>query len=254
MSEPRPGVVYLVGAGPGDPELLTRRGERLLRAADVVLYDHLASSELLQLTPHGCEHVDVSKRPEGPSTPQQWINEELVRHAREGRIVVRLKGGDPFIYGRGSEEAMACRAAGVPCEVVPGVTSAIAAPMAGGIPLLHRHLAGSVIVLHGRIEGVGAHTACWRHVDWPAVCAAADTIVMLMGVAAVEKLHEGLLSGGRPADQPVAAIEWATTPKQRVLISTIERMVDDFRSQELHAPAVIVVGEVVRLRGEILSV
>ncbi len=246
-----PGTVYLVGAGPGDPGLLTRRGEALLRQADVVLFDRLASPELLELMRAECEHVDVSKHPGGPVTPQEWINAELVRRAREGRLVVRLKGGDPFVFGRGSEEAIACREAGVACEVVAGVTSAFAAPLAAGIPVLHRHLAGSVLVLHGRMDAAGGEEEPWRHVDWGATCRAADTLVIMMGVAAIEKVREGLLSGGRPSEQPVAAIEWATTPRQRVLVSTVGEMAAEFRRRELSAPAVIVVGEVVTLREEI---
>jgi uroporphyrin-III C-methyltransferase len=245
------GVVYLVGAGPGDPGLLTRRGEALLRQADVVFFDRLASPELLDLTRAECERVDVSKHPGGPVTPQEWINAELIRRAREGIRVVRLKGGDPFVFGRGSEEAIACREAGVDCEIVAGITSAFAAPLAAGIPVLHRHLAGSVLVLHGRIEGVGGEEEPWRHVDWAATCRAADTLVILMGVAAIEKVREGLLSGGRPPGHPVAAIEWATTPRQRVIVSTIDEMVADFRRQGLTAPAVLVVGDVVSLRERI---
>ncbi|MEQ8821529.1 MAG: uroporphyrinogen-III C-methyltransferase [Sumerlaeia bacterium] len=377
------GKVFLVGGGPGDPGLLTRRACDILVGADVVLYDALIGQDLLDLAPPDAERIYVGKRGGKPSMSQTEINEALIQHARGGKRTVRLKGGDPYLYGRGGEEALACREAGIPVEVVPGISSVLAVPAYAGIPVLQRGLAGSVLVLHGRVEPVhklprhqqaphgedfppsgaltpqrpgapdssprmheedgsratskishaaimeamasGARTAEMmkrrkpgikirrRHardhesgesaimrllsnenveveeaterpptpilttnedtgtsapfgaarvdapqgalftseVDWEAVCAAADTLVILMPMATLDDIRDGLLSGGRPQGQPVACIQWGTTSRQRVCVATVADFPERIRGEGVEAPALLVVGEVVNLREEL---
>jgi uroporphyrinogen III methyltransferase / synthase len=242
-------TVYLVGAGPGDPGLLTRRGAALLARADVVVHDRLVDPDLLDLAPPAALRVDVGKRPsprpsavpndaDGP-VRQEEINELLVAHGRRVATVVRLKGGDPFLFGRGGEEAEALQRAGVDWEVVPGVTSAVAVPAAGGIPVTHRGLSTSVTVVTGH---VGDETAPGG-VDWAALAAGGGTLVVLMGMADRQAIAARLIAGGRAADTPVAVVEWGTTPAQRTERTTLDRLA----SVDLGAPAVIVVGPVAAL-------
>jgi uroporphyrin-III C-methyltransferase len=204
-------TVHLVGAGPGDAGLLTVRGAELLRSADVVLYDSLAEASLLDLAPPSAERVFVGKRPGAPM-PQEEINDLLIRHGRAHRTVVRLKGGDPFVFGRGGEEALALIEAGVPFEVVPGVTSAVAVPAYAGVPVTHRGLSTSFTVVtgHSRHE-VDAE------INWEALAATADTLVVLMGVAHRAEIAVRLLAAGLAAETPVAAIQWGTRPEQRTV-------------------------------------
>jgi len=229
--------VALVGAGPGDPGLLTVRGAELLRRADVVLYDSLAETSLLALAPPAAERVFVGKRPGAPM-PQDEIDALLVAHARAGRRVVRLKGGDPFVFGRGGEEAAALAAAGIPFEVVPGVTAAVAVPAYAGIPVTHRGLATSFTVVTGH-----SRHAVDTETNWEALAAAGGTIVVLMGVAHRAELARRLQAGGLAPARPVAAVQWGTRPSQRTVRTTLAGLGD----AALEPPATIVIGPVAAL-------
>lgn len=231
-------TVALVGAGPGDPGLLTVRGAALLREAEVVVHDRLASSVLLDLAPPGALRIGVGKAPRGPSTPQEAINALLVEHGRAGRRVVRLKGGDPFVFARGGEEAAALAAAGVAFEVVPGISSSIAAPAYAGIPVTMRNVATSFTVVTG-------HGDPWAdtETDWGAVAglaATGGTVVVLMGVATRADIAARLLAGGLPPSTPVAAVRWGTRPEQRTVRTTL----DGLGAAEVASPSVIVIGAV----------
>ncbi len=230
-------TVALVGAGPGDPGLLTLRGAELLGAAEVVVYDRLIATELLELAPEGAELIDVGKGP-GQSGRQSDINDLLVAHGRSGRRVVRLKGGDPFVFGRGGEEAEVLRRAGVDVEVVPGVTSAFAAPAAAGIPVTHRTVSTSVTVVTGH-----AGDPALPGVDWDLLGRLEGTLVILMGMAARAAITERLLAAGRTRDTPVAVVHWGTTSRQAVVRTTL----DGLAAVDLPAPSVIVVGAVAGL-------
>lgn len=236
-------TVHLVGAGPGDPGLLTRRGAELLARADVVVYDRLVDPSLLLLAPPGALLVDVGKVPGGATRTapdrQGEINRLLVEHGRAGRTVVRLKGGDPFLFGRGGEEAEALRDAGVDWEVVPGVTSAIAAPAYAGVPVTHRGLSTSVTIVTGHAGDPSAPGG----VDWEALGRAGGTLVVLMGMATREEIARRLIGAGRAGTTPVVVVEWGTTGAQRVDRTTLERLPD----VGLGSPAVIVVGAVAGL-------
>ena len=230
-------TVYLVGAGPGDPGLLTVRGAELLRRADVVIHDRLAEPSLLDLAPAGSERVDVGKSP-GRPVAQDEINALLVERGRAGLEVVRLKGGDPFVFGRGGEEAEALRAAGVPFEVVPGVTSAVAVPAYAGIPVTHRGLSTSFTVVTGH-----SRHAVDTEVDWERLAGSGGTLVVLMGVAHRDEIARRLVAGGRPADTPVAAIRWGTRPAQRTIRTTLAGL----HQIELEPPVTMVIGAVAAL-------
>jgi uroporphyrin-III C-methyltransferase len=237
------GIVYLVGAGPGDPELITVKGLRCLQRADVVVYDRLASPDLLDEAPARARRVYAGKSPGREALRQEEIEALLVRHARAGRVVVRLKGGDPFVFGRGGEEALACAAAGIPCEVVPGVSSAVAAPASAGIPLTHRGVASGFAVVTGHCLGED-------RVDWAAL-ARIETLVVLMGASRLTEIARLLLEKGRRREDPVAVIERATLPGSRVWTGTLEEMAEG-ESLEIDSPATLVVGEVVRVRESLL--
>jgi uroporphyrin-III C-methyltransferase len=239
------GIVYLVGAGPGDPELITVRGLRCLRRADVVVYDRLVDARLLDEAPRRARRVYAGKAPGRQALRQEEINALLVRQARAGRVVVRLKGGDPFIFGRGGEEALACAAAGIPCETVPGLTSAAAVPALAGIPLTHRNLAASFAVVTGHAPGAGSH-------DWSAL-ARLDTLVILMGAAHLATIAALLLQHGKPPATPAAVIENGTLPTQRVLTAPLAGIAALATAAALRSPATIVIGEVVRLRRDLLA-
>ncbi len=228
----RAGTVYLVGAGPGDPRLITVHGLEVLRAADVVLYDRLVSQTLLDEARTGADLVDVGKVPYTSAVAQEHISATLVRLARDGRIVVRLKGGDPFLFGRGYEEWQACADAGVPCEVVPGVTSAFAAPLAAGIPVTLRGVASTVAV---------CAAPALRDEHWPAL-AAMDTVVFLMGVRELPQLSEKLMAAGRDARTPAAVIANATCPGERVVRGPLHDVAAAAAREGIGAPAVFVVG------------
>jgi len=241
----RPGTVSLVGAGPGDPGLLTLKAAQRLGEADVVLTDRLVSPEVLAHVREGAEVVDVGKTSwTGTAPRQEEINDQLVAHARAGRRVVRLKGGDPFVFGRGSEEAEALVAAGIAFEVVPGITSAIAAPAYAGIPVTARGYTQDVCVVTGHLDPDDPAS----RVRWQALATGPGTLVILMGHDRLRLLTGGLVRHGRDAQTPAACIEQGTTPQQRVVVSTLERLADDVAEAGLRAPVATVVGEVVRLR------
>ena len=227
--------VYLVGAGPGDPGLLTRRGAELLAAADVVVHDRLADPAVLALAPDEAEHVDGGKGPGESGPAQDEINALLVERGRKGGTVVRLKGGDPFVLARGGEEAEALAGAGVPFEVVPGVTSAVAAPAYAGVPVTHRGLATSFTVVTGQTGGEGP--------DWEALARAGGTLVVLMGVATRAAVADRLLAGGMDPATPVLAVRWGTRPDQRSTRTTLARLGE----AAVESPAVLVIGAVAGL-------
>ena len=210
------GIVYLVGAGPGDPGLLTLRAVELIASADVVLYDRLIPREALAHARAGAEVTYVGKEGEGPQFPQDDTHRLLLEHARAGRRVVRLKGGDPFVFGRGGEEALVCLEAGIPFEVVPGITAGVAAPAYAGIPVTHRELASGVAFVTGHEDPAKPETA----LDWPALAAFPGTLVFYMGVRSLPRIAEQLVAGGRSASEPVAVIERGTLPGQRVVSGT----------------------------------
>lgn len=241
MSEKRSGKVYLIGAGPGDPGLITVKGLALLKKADVVLYDHLIPKELLKHVRHSAQLIDAGKRPGNHTIPQEKINGLLYRHARQGSLVVRLKGGDPYMFGRGGEEALYLKERGVKVEVVPGVTSAIAVPALAGIPLTQRHLAMTVAFASGHVTDDND----------PIPTPDADTLVYVMCVTDLNKTVRRLLKK-RKKSVPCAVIENGTTPQQRVITGTLYDIVKKAREARIVSPAVFVVGEVVTLREKIL--
>jgi uroporphyrinogen III methyltransferase/synthase len=236
-----------VGAGPGDAGLITVAGARAIAAADVVLYDALATPALLRGAKPGAELVYVGKRSGQHSMTQEDMNQLLVEHALAGKRVVRLKGGDPFVFGRGSEEALACRAAGVPFTVIPGITSAIAAPAYAGIPVTHRGSSANLMVVTGNEAG-GEEGAAG--VDWVAA-AKADTLVILMGVATLASSMEQLVAAGRDPETPAASIRWGTRPDQQVVTATVGTIAAAVLAAGLGAPVVTVVGPVVALREQL---
>ena len=244
MSEPTPGVVYLVGAGPGDPGLLTLRGAELLRRAEVVVYDRLAPQELLSLAPQGAELVDVGKRPGDATRSQEAVSKLLVERALQGKLVVRLMGGDPFVFGRGGEEALACAAAGVPFEVVPGVSAAIAAPAYAGVPVTQRGMAASFAV-------VTASRAGGTNPDLARVATAVDTLVLLMAAGRLREVCAALTAAGRPGDDPALVVQWAATPRQRSVLATLATLPDLAAAEGIGAPATLVVGQVAGLAGQL---
>ena len=239
------GLVSLVGAGPGDPELLTVRGARALAEADLVLYDALVSPEALALAPHA-QRFCVGKRAGRPSMRQQTINSLMIRAARRGKRVVRLKGGDPFVFGRGGEEALALAAAGVPFEVVPGVSSAIAAAGLSGIPVTHRGIATALLVVSGH------DPAAWRPVLAP-LTPRSLTIVVLMGLASRGAIAAELLARGWPAGTPAAVLWAAGTSKAQRWLGTLERLGDATPAEATGAPATLVIGAVVALANVLAS-
>jgi uroporphyrin-III C-methyltransferase/precorrin-2 dehydrogenase/sirohydrochlorin ferrochelatase len=236
--------VALVGGGPGDPELITVRGRRLLAHADVVVADRLAPPELLaELGPH-VEVIDAAKIPYGRAMAQEAINNVLIDRAKAGKFVVRLKGGDPFVFARGYEEVIACAEAGVPVTVVPGVTSAIAVPALAGIPVTHRHVTHEFVVVSGHVAPDHPESL----VNWDALAAMSGTIVLLMAVERIELFAAVLLAGGRPADTPVMVVQHGTTAAQRTLRAMLADVGERVRSEGIRPPAIIVIGPVAGFR------
>ncbi|MDZ7886342.1 MAG: uroporphyrinogen-III C-methyltransferase [Mycobacterium sp.] len=232
--------VALVGGGPGDPELITVRGRRLLARADVVVADRLAPPELLaELGPH-VEVIDAAKIPYGRAMAQEAINNVLIERAKAGKFVVRLKGGDPFVFARGYEEVIACAEAGVPVTVVPGVTSAIAVPALAGIPVTHRHVTHEFVVVSGHVAPDHPESL----VNWDALAAMSGTLVLLMAVERIELFAGVLLAGGRPADTPVMVVQHGTTAAQRTVRATLADVGERVRSEGIRPPAIIVIGPV----------
>lgn len=237
------GKVWLVGAGPGDPGLITVRGLEVLRSAELVLYDALAHHALLDECA-GAELRDVGKRYAVESPSQASINEQLIAEARRGRRVVRLKGGDPFLFARGSEEATALAEAGVPFEIVPGVPSPVGATAYAGISLTHRDLSSSATFITGS-DKAGEE---WSPAAWKKLATATDTICVLMGMRRIEDITRAIIDGGRDPNTPAAVIQWGARPQQRVAIATVATIAEEARQGGLSNPAIIVVGEVVTLR------
>ena len=234
------GKVYLVGAGPGDPGLLTVRGLEVLRIAEVVIYDRLVNPVLLEETPPEAERIFAGKFAGNHSLPQEEIHQLLITHAKRGLVVVRLKGGDPFVFGRGGEEAEALVSAGIPFEIVPGVSSAVAVPAYAGIPLTHRGMSSSFAVITG-------HEACKASpaVDWKGLATAVDTLVILMGLKSLPGIVAQLLVNGRSPETPAALIRWGTTGKQEIVTDTLADIAG--KAATLRPPVVVVIGEVVSL-------
>src|SRR4051794_17355021 len=226
------GIVHLVGAGPGDPGLLTVRAVELIAAADVILYDRLIPEHALDGARADAELIYVGKEGGGPQMPQEEINRLLLEHAGAGRRVVRLKGGDPFVFGRGGEEALVLRAAGHPVEVVPGVTAGVAAPAYAGIPVTHRDLASGVAFVTGHEDPAKPESA----LDWAALARFPGTLVFYMGVRALPRIAERLVAEGRPTSQPVAVIERGTLPGQRTVLATLADVAE--KAAGIRAPAV----------------
>lgn len=243
------GKVYLVGAGPGDAGLLTVRAKTLLEWADVVLYDALISPEILSLINPQAEKIHVGKRRGNHTLSQAEICRLLIELAQRHAVIVRLKGGDPFVFGRGGEECLALVEAGITVEVVPGVTSGVAAPAYAQIPLTHRDFSSSVVFVTG-------HEAAGRYqprVNWSALATAVDTIVIYMGLHHLGEIVPQLLAGGRSPQTPVAFIESGTTPQQRVVVTTLERAIATYDEAQIQTPALIVIGEVIHLRSRLES-
>lgn len=238
------GKVFFVGAGPGDPKLITVKGMEVLGIADVVVYDRLLSTELLDYAPEEAVRIDCGKRKDHHTIPQETINHILVDYAKQGKTVVRLKGGDPSIFGRVGEEAEYCTDRHIPFEIVPGVTSGIAAPIYAGIPLTHRNYAASVTFVTG-------HRRTDREtpdIPWEHLAKGVDTVVFYMGMSNLPHISEQLMSHGRPADTPVALIRWGTMDKQEVLSGQLWNIAQEAEKVQFKSPVIIVVGEVVRLR------
>jgi uroporphyrin-III C-methyltransferase len=234
------GKVYLIGAGPGDPELLTLKAVRALATADVVLLDDLVNRDVLQFAAHHVRVIEVGKRGGCRSTPQAFIERQMVHLARSGHIVARVKGGDPFVFGRGAEEVASLRAAGVAVEAINGITAGIGAPATLGIPLTHRDLTHGVTFVTG-------HTRDGAPLDWCSLARSGTTLVIYMGMASLAATVSALAEGGLACATPVAVIQNATLPTQRSVVSTLSRIVDAVAQAKLGSPAIIVIGAVAAL-------
>ncbi|MCH9641507.1 MAG: uroporphyrinogen-III C-methyltransferase [Actinomycetia bacterium] len=240
-----PGSVALVGGGPGDAELITVRGRRFLAHADVVVADRLAPQELLAELSPDVEVIDAAKIPYGRAMAQEAINDVLIDRAKAGKFVVRLKGGDPFVFARGYEEVLACADAGIPVTLVPGVTSAIAVPALAGVPVTHRAITHEFVVVSGHLAPEHPESL----VNWDALAAMTGTIVLLMAVERIELFAKALLAGGRPADTPVLVVQHGTTSSQRTLLATLSNAPERIRSDGIRPPAIIVIGAVAGFAG-----
>jgi uroporphyrin-III C-methyltransferase len=237
------GRVFICGAGPGDPKLITLRAMELLKTCDVVLYDRLVGKEIIDQIPPSAEKVYVGRTVGDPTTHQDSTNALMVRYAKKGKSVLRLKGGDPFIYGRGAEEAEYLIERGVEFEIVPGITSAIASPAYAGIPLTHRRHSSSVAIVTGH-EGIEKDEAAIR---WDRLAGAVDTIVVLMGIGQLEQISDDLIKAGMKKNTKVAIVESGTTDKQRVIRGTLGTIAGIAKKAEVRPPAVIVIGKVAGL-------
>jgi uroporphyrin-III C-methyltransferase/precorrin-2 dehydrogenase/sirohydrochlorin ferrochelatase len=245
LAAARPAKVTLVGAGPGDPELLTLRALRVMQAASVVLYDHLVSPPLVDLARRDAERIYVGKRQDNHALPQAEINALMVRLAREGKRVVRLKGGDPFIFGRGGEEIEALLEHGVAFEVVPGITAAAGAASYAGIPLTHRDYAQSCVFVTGHLKDGSAQ------LDWEPLARPNQTVAVYMGVGGLAQICRGLVEHGMPGSTPAAVVEKATLAEQRVVEGTLLTLAQKAKTERIAPPALLIVGEVVRLRAKL---
>ena len=238
------GVVYLVGAGPGDPDLITRKGLRLLRRADVVIYDRLIPYELLEEARPDAELINAGKQPTRHRLAQADINALFIDRALKGKDVVRLKGGDPFVFGRGGEEALACRGNGIPFEVVPGVSSAVAVPAYAGIPLTQRHISSAFIVIAGHEDPTKEGSS----INYTALAKLGGTIVIMMGVKNLPAITGQLIDHGLDPATPAAVIEWGATARQRTLVGDVSSIAGIAGSERIEPPAITVIGAVVSLR------
>jgi len=240
-NQPASGRVALVGAGPGDPELITMKGARLMQAAEVVVYDNLVAPGILDLASPTAERIFVGKMAGNHTLPQEEICQLLVDKAQEGKFVVRLKGGDPFVFGRGGEEVDVLMAAGIPVEIVPGVTAALGAAASFGFPLTHRDHAQSCVFVTGHLKD---HTV---DLDWPALARPGQTVVIYMGVTGLETISTRLQAAGLPGDTPAALVYRATWPNQKIFPGTLQTLPDVARDNKVKPPTLIVIGSVVRL-------
>ncbi|HET7580243.1 MAG TPA: uroporphyrinogen-III C-methyltransferase [Bacillales bacterium] len=240
------GKVYLVGAGPGDPELITVKGLRCIRTADVLLYDRLVNEELLKEAHPGADLVYCGKLPRYHAMKQDTINHFLVKYARAGKTVTRLKGGDPFLFGRGGEEAEALALHGIDFEVVPGITSGIAAPAYAGIPVTHRLFGSSVAFVTGHRRSDGT-----EDIDWEHLARGVDTLAIYMGVSNLPRICSQLIHHGRPDHTPAALVHWGTTEQQRTVTGTLKDIAEKARNENIQNPTMIIVGEVIKLRDKI---
>ncbi|MBF0587773.1 MAG: uroporphyrinogen-III C-methyltransferase [Magnetococcales bacterium] len=246
-----PGTVALTGAGPGDPDLLTLAAYKAIQSADVVVHDALVSPEILDMIPEGCRKVHAGKRGGGPSANQNDISDTLVSLAQEGLRVVRLKGGDPFIFGRGGEEAARLAGEGIRFRVVPGLSAGAAGPAYAGIPVTHRSVNANVAFITGHEKAEGSADPGISRIDWESVGKAFPVLVLFMAMQNLHLITQRLIKGGRDHDTPVAIIRWATTKRQQTLVSTLAQAVDDVASCGIKPPAIIVIGDVVRYRKEL---
>ena len=238
--------VYLVGAGPGDAELITVKGMRCIEEADVILYDRLVNQELLAYARPDAQLIYCGKLPNYHTMKQETINHFIVQFASEGKIVTRLKGGDPFIFGRGAEEAAACKEKGIQYEVIPGITSGIAAPAYAGIPVTHRELSQSYAIVTGHTKDNEQ-----EDIQWEALAKGVDTLAIYMGVGNLPYITEQLKKHGKPSSTPVALVHWGTTESQRTVTGTLDTIVEVTKREQIENPSMIVVGEVVKLREEL---
>ena len=242
------GKVWLVGAGPGDADLISVKAVKLLKQADVVLYDYLVNKELLEYCPASCEIVYVGKMKDKHTFPQEELNALIVQYAAKGKTIVRLKGGDPFVFGRGVEEILTLIEHGIDYEVVPGITSGVAVPAYMGIPVTARHVASSVTFVTG-------HPAKGNNsVDWKALAKASDTLVVYMGVSNVQWIANELIVGGKKEDTPVALIRWGTYPQQEMLTATLKTIGNAIEDKAFLPPALMVIGEVVNFSTQLKPV
>jgi uroporphyrin-III C-methyltransferase len=239
------GKVWLVGAGPGDPELLTLKAARVLAAADVLVHDRLVSRDVLDLAPASARRLYVGKRKSSHSLPQDDVNDLLVALAREGLTVVRLKGGDPFMFGRGGEELLACRAAGVDCEVIPGISAAVAASASVGAPLTHRGMAQAVTFVTGHAQIGADGVAKAPDLDWTALAKANHTVAVYMGLSTAPMIAQRLMAAGRSGSTPVVVVENASRAEERRVLTTLVGLPDAVR--DLDGPAMLIIGEVAAL-------
>ncbi|MBS2211759.1 uroporphyrinogen-III C-methyltransferase [Carboxylicivirga mesophila] len=245
---PNYGKVWLVGAGPGDADLISLKAVKLLKQADIVLYDYLVNKELLDYCPDACEMVYVGKKKDKHTFPQEELNELIAHYASKGQNIVRLKGGDPFVFGRGVEEIMTLIEYGIDYEVVPGITSGVAVPAYMGIPVTARHVASSVTFVTG-------HPAKGNNsVDWQALAKASDTLVVYMGVSNAQRIANELITGGKKEETPVALIRWGTYPQQEMLTATLKTIGDVMEDKGFLPPALMVIGEVVNFSEQLKPV
>jgi uroporphyrin-III C-methyltransferase len=237
------GKVYLVGAGPGDPDLITVKGLKCIQEADVILYDRLINNELLEYAKQGADLIYCGKLPNYHTMKQETINNFLVKFAKKGKVVTRLKGGDPFVFGRGGEEAEALAKNNIPFEIVPGITAGIAAPAYAGIPITHREHGASFAVVTGHRKGNGEDDIQWSH-----LAKGVDTLAIYMGVGNLSYICEQLIKNGKSESTPVALVHWGTYKEQRTITGTLDNIVEIVQKEKVENPSMIIVGEVVKLR------